>query len=389
MAAPFDPAAATADWLSHIPAAQRLAAQNAMDWRMTVWVMGGLVMIGIAALIARNDSLGAIRRRLEANGPQPWLSAVALSGGLTLILLAVSAVIDGLAYWRADMVLFAGGGVPKPPGFDVLVAAAASGLPLGVLIAMALVPLWLGLMRWRPRTWPLFAGGFMTAIILGLSWLPSALGASPALQPAAASPARDAVLALIAQTHLPASGVLAWPAAGLDGDVIGGFGPAKVLMGSDLLAAPPDQASAYVGHLMGHYVHGDTLIVCLIASLVITAGFFAMQRWTLPLAKLMCRRPPPDAADPEALPALAVIGMLTLTVASLAAGAYLRFANYGADAYSLDNARAPDGLVAILERTWDHAAVDPNPLEAAVLYTHPPLASRIAHALAWKAAHGG
>ena len=154
---------------------------------MAVWVMGGLVMIGIAALIARNDTLGLIRRRIEANGPHPWLASVALSGVLTLILLAVSAVIDGLAYWRADMVLFAGGGVPKPPGFDVLVAAAASGLPLGVLIAMALVPLWLGLMRRRPaRPGRCSPADSWRRSSSGSAGCRAALGASPALQPAAA-----------------------------------------------------------------------------------------------------------------------------------------------------------------------------------------------------------
>jgi Zn-dependent protease with chaperone function len=86
-----------------------------------------------------------------------------------------------------------------------------------------------------------------------------------------------------------------------------------------------------------------------------------------------------------------VIGGATLTLAALAGAAYLRWANFGADAYSLDHAREPDGLAAVIEDEWrrdpDHDAVAPSPLETALFYSHPPLKDRIAHAMAWKAVH--
>jgi STE24 endopeptidase len=81
--------------------------------------------------------------------------------------------------------------------------------------------------------------------------------------------------------------------------------------------------------------------------------------------------------------------MLAMTGAGLAAGGYLRWANVRADAYSLDHAREPDGLAAILEREWDHQSLDPSPVERALFYTHPPIADRIAHAMAWKASQAG
>jgi STE24 endopeptidase len=58
-----------------------------------------------------------------------------------------------------------------------------------------------------------------------------------------------------------------------------------------------------------------------------------------------------------------------------------------ADAYSLDYAREPDGLAAVLESEWDHQSLDPSPIETVLFYTHPPIPMRIAHAMAWKAAH--
>jgi hypothetical protein len=37
-------------------------------------------------------------------------------------------------------------------------------------------------------------------------------------------------------------------------------------------------------------------------------------------------------------------------------------------------------------RDADHNAVAPSQLETALFYSHPPLTTRIAHAMAWKAA---
>jgi STE24 endopeptidase len=140
---------------------------------------------------------------------------------------------------------------------------------------------------------------------------------------------------------------------------------------------------------MGHYAHQDILVVCLVAGLVLAAGFFAAQRWAPPLAGWIGGRRAQAPSDPEVLPALAIIGFVTLLLAGLAAGAYLRWANVRADAYSLDHAREPDGLAAVIEREWGHDSVDPGPLETAIFYTHPPLARRLGHAMQWKAAHGG
>jgi STE24 endopeptidase len=225
-------------------------------------------------------------------------------------------------------------------------------------------------------------------VILALGWLPYALMAGPPSTAAPPSATRDAVAQLIAATRLPADGVRLVADPGFSADVTGGFGRAEVSAGPLLLAGPPDEARAYVGHLIGHYVHHDVLIVCLVVAAVAFVGCLAAQRWTAPLARALGGQAVRGAADPRGLPALAVLGGATLVCAGLAGGAYLRWANVGADAYSLDHAQAPDGLAAVIEREWDHAAVAPSSLETALFYTHPPLSTRIAHAMAWKAAHG-
>jgi STE24 endopeptidase len=387
--AALDPVAvATQAWMERLPAAQRLAAQAATDARMIAWLGGGLVFLAVCGLIARSGLLGALRRRLDSERSSTWLASLALAGALAAVLSAVNALVSGFAEWRAQTLLSHGGGVAPPAPLGADLAQSAAGIPLAIAAAMLLVPPFLWLIRRAPRIWPLIAGSIAAVLILAIGWLPYALAAGPSLSPAAPTPASAGVMRLIADTGLPAHTVLFSPDPGFDADVTGGFGQAKVVLGPTLLAGPPAEARAYVGHLMGHYAHGDILAVSLVIAVSVFLGFLAIQRWTVPLARAL-GVVVESAADPEALPAMAMIGFLALTCVGLAASAYLRSANVGADAYSLDHAREPDGLAAVIEREWDHAAVAPSPLETAVFYTHPPLRSRIVHAMAWKAANGG
>lgn len=385
---PTDPAAATNAWLARLPQAQRLAADAYTDARLVGWIAGGVAVVAVCWLLARGGLLARLRRTLEADGPRPWLVAATLAGGLAFVLSVVSAAVGGVAAWRGDDLLRAGGGRPAA-GLAAHLASAGSGILPNVALAVLLAPPLLWLMRRRPKSWPLVAGAAVMAVILALGWLPYALSVGSALGPAPPGPARDGVMRLIAETGLPAHGVLMSPEPSFDADVTGGFGAAKVVIGPQLLAGPPAEARAYLGHLMGHYAHNDILLACVVFGLVLSGGFFAVQSLGRPLARWLGAHGVEGPSDPEALPALAILGFAALVVAALAGSAYLRWANVRADAYSLDHAREPDGLVTVLERDWKHDSVDPTPLEAAIFYTHPPLKSRLRHAMDWKAAHGG
>jgi len=140
---------------------------------------------------------------------------------------------------------------------------------------------------------------------------------------------------------------------------------------------------------MGHYAHGDLLALFVIWGLAGLAGCLAFARWGAPLARSLGARGVAKASDPEALTAAAIALVAAVALANLAGDGYMRWANVRADAYSLDHAREPDGLAAVIEREWDHESVDPGPLETAIFYSHPPLAPRLRQAMAWKATHGG
>ena len=387
MGAP-DPGAVAGAWLSRIPAAQRVAAHALTDLRLGGWLAVGAATVFLCVALMRSDLLGRLRRALEARGPRPWLVSATAAAALAFILASVRALIDAVDAWRADEIAARVGWAARP-GLLAHLAEAAASIPQAVVWAVLLFPPIAWLMRRRPGTWPVVLGVLAAAASVALIWLPYALSFGPASTVAPATPARDGVARLIAETRLPASGVLFSPDPGFDADVTGAFGHARVTLGPVIAAGPPTEARAYVGHLMGHYVHADVLAVSLILGAAAIGGCMAAQRWGASLARRLGASGARTAADADALPALALIALLTLAAGGLAESAYLRWANVRADAYSLDHAREPDGLAVVLVREWDHQALDPNPLETALFYTHPPLPTRLVHAARWKAPHGG
>ena len=113
----------------------------------------------------------------------------------------------------------------------------------------------------------------------------------------------------------------------------------------------------------------------------------ATGRFYAPVARRLGARAPLDVRDPAGLPVLAAIACACLFLAKPCNDAADRMINVRADQYSLDHAREPDGLAQSLLRDWRGDKVDPSAVEEAVFYDHPSLASRVKHAMVWKAAH--
>ena len=376
--------AATAAWLARIPAAQRLDAQAFSDWRLTAWTVGELAVIAACALMVRSGVLGRWRRALEAERPRPWLASAASAGLLALVLASLEAVLQAITSWRGQEIQ-----THQAQNLLAALAGTAGAIAPEVIAGVLLLPVALWLMRRLPRTWPLVVGTAITGLIVLAVWLPYVLSLGPPMTPAPPGPVRDGLVRLIAETGIPAHEVYYATDPAFDADVNGGFGQAKVSVGPLMAAAPPAESRAFVGHIMGHYAHNDILIYSLVLGLVMALGCFAVNWWAAPLARWLGARGAASAAEPEALPAAAIVFLLAMVCAGLAGTGYLRWANVRADAYSLEHAREPDGLVAAIEGEWNHESVDPSPLEEALFYTHPAMTGRIRHALAWKAARGG
>ena len=367
--------AAARAWLERLPAADRLAAHARTDVRLAIWIGAGVLLVGTCLVLARVDLGGRLRRAAEAGGLRLWLASGLSAVVVATMLAAAKGFYDVLVAWPAEAV---GGSLAERA------ATAAAGVWSAAVLALLFAPPLQWLLRGRPRAGPLLAGLAAIAVCLTAGWGPYAFGGDPALAPAPPGPVNDGLVRLIAETSVPAHGVWLSRDPSLEADVTGGFGRANVVVGPHTLDWPAADARAYVGHLMGHYAHADVFIVFLLYGLAAFAAVLAVQRWAAPLARSLGARQATIAADPEAAPAAALILIVALGVATLATTGYLRWANVRADAFSLDHASEPLGLASVLERTWDHESVDPNPIEAAIFYSHPPLSARLVQAMCWK-----
>jgi STE24 endopeptidase len=223
-------------------------------------------------------------------------------------------------------------------------------------------------------------------MMIALFWLPYARAAGPTdLAVAPAGPARAGLMQLIRDTKVPAGEIYLSSYDGIDADVTGTGHHARVVISRGLWAkASPAMLRASIGHLIGHYRHGDQLsLAVLLAGLTFTT-FLGVQLLAPPVARRLGLEGPGDSA---ALPLLAALFLLFFTADEVVEHAFVRAINVRADQFSLDNAKEPDGLAQALLLEWHGERVDPSPLEEALFYDHPSLKSRLIHAMRWKAEH--
>lgn len=373
----FDPAAAAAAYVQQLPAAERAAAAS-----HTAWSEGlGLAVVAVLLLacwaIARSGLLIRICARMDAAGRPGWMAGS-----------ACGAVLAGLAALAVTPVELVGAVLAGEAPLAALAMALRQDAVYALVGAVA-APLLFGLIRLAPRAWPLICGGFLATLVFASVWLPFAEASGPPPLPAApAGAARSGLLRLIGETHVPASEVYISANPAIDADVTG-VGSARVVISRGLWAkASPEELRGSVGHLISHYVHHDQLSIALLLAALTVGLFLAAKALFEPAARLLgaAVNGPDDAAG---APVLLAIAAVYLCGAICADHAFIRAINVRADQYSLDHARAPDGLAMALLHEWKGQEVDPSPLQEALFYDHPALEGRLLHAMRWKAAHGG
>ena len=161
-----------------------------------------------------------------------------------------------------------------------------------------------------------------------------------------------------------------------------GLGPTKrvVLFDTLLDRYTRDEVRLVVAHELGHVRHRDVQRSVLYAAIVAPAAALAVQRvsWTLS----------PERGTPAALPAVALAAMLVTAPIGLVGNRLSRALERRADQFALDLAGAPEAAVSF-ERSialQNVADVDPPRWVSRVLATHPPIAERIGHAVAFSQA---
>jgi len=164
-----------------------------------------------------------------------------------------------------------------------------------------------------------------------------------------------------------------------------GLGATKRIVLSDTLidGFTPDEIEGIVAHELGHQVHGDIWRLVALGGGMGFAGAYALHRLApLLIGRTRDRTGVTSLGDEASLPLLALLMTLLGFVAAPAQAAVSRAIERRTDGYALDLTRNGDAYASAMERLAVRALADPDPPSAVVffLYSHPPIARRIAAA---------
>jgi len=348
-------------------------------------VLSSLLIAAVAIIVLKTELLARLAARLQQDRPRPWIAAFACAGALLLAVTLVKLPLDVAGGWLADRTRLG----PTAPVMVYLARAWGRDFTLCLALTFG-AGLLIGLARQAPRSWWAWTGVPIVLAVIALAWGPYAAQAGSApLPPLPAGEARDGLLKLIQDAHLSARQIYLVASPEVDGDVTGLPGQARVTVDQGMIdhASVPEMRAA-IGHLAGHFVHGDQFGL---AALLAALGLFsliAIDRLHGPVSRALGEGRLNGPGDPVGAPIWLVLAVVLTGAGTVAERAYIRWINVRADQFSLDHARAPDGLAINLVRNWRDDNVDPGPLEEAIFFDHPSLQSRLTHAMRWKAEHG-
>ena len=176
----------------------------------------------------------------------------------------------------------------------------------------------------------------------------------------------------------------------LNGHVSGGFGSARVVIDDTALNSSPPMVIALAAHEMGHYVLAHPLKEVGWASLLAFLGFILISRVApLGLTRSGSLLRVPAVADSGSIALYWLLFTAWGFIAEPLNNAYARVAEAQADQFSLELAKEPEGLAEFMIHDADIARLKPTALDVALFYDHPSDASRVAHAMRWRAHHAG
>jgi STE24 endopeptidase len=386
----FDPAAATAAYLAQLPPEvhQRAIAYTHGEHWLLLW--GALVSIAIAWLILKSELLVRIRRRVSSSRRRPWLAVAAVAATALALEILMALPWEAYADWWRERSY----GLTSRPFVAWLLEDLAKNLIFGLVSLAFLLGLY-ALIRRSPRRWWLWGGGLASLVFVALLVL-APIFIAPLFNtytPAPPGAVRDAVVALAEANGVPSDKIVIFDGSRQSNrytaHVSGAFGSARVVM-SDVMfqkGADLSEVRAVVGHEMGHYAHGHTLLGAAFSGIMALLGFFLVDRLFPVVQRLVGAEGVEGIADPAGLPiiviVLTVLGLLATPISNSAT----RFIEADADRFSLERANEPDGLARALVKTIEYRAAEPSPVEEFIFYSHPSVGSRIRRCMEWKADH--
>jgi STE24 endopeptidase len=161
----------------------------------------------------------------------------------------------------------------------------------------------------------------------------------------------------------------------------------RIILADTLLTQfDPDEVETVIAHELGHHVHRDIPTGIAVSAVITLAGLgvaaLALDWGTRVLG---LDGPADVAAMPLLMLSLGAFGLLTLPLNN----AYSRWREVRADAYALGATGKPDAFASAMTRLANQNLADADPERWVVwlLYSHPPIRERVAHATAWRAGH--
>lgn len=383
---------ATSAWIATVdPATIELATRytRGNHW-LLLWE--ALVTIALCVLLARSGLLTRLAERMAARGRGRFVTAFVLSTMLLLGLSALALPWDYYADYYREARYGLAGGTAGQWLTEHLIMSVVSALALGLFLAL----FYRVLQRVRRRR-PLWLGT-LTAAFLALALLLYPVALAPlfnTFEPAPPGAVREAASALAARAGIPPQQIYLYDGSSQStrytASVSGLGGWARIQLSDTMFGEETDLPAvrAVIAHEIGHYAQQHITVMILFFAVFAAVLFAAIERlhpWT---ARATHRGRAPRFEEPAGLPVIIVLFTLLTLLSTPGLRGFSRWQENRADAYSLNLAREPAGLIRALLRTVDYRAPTPSPLEEWLFYSHPGIAHRIEHALRWEAARNG
>ena len=313
--------------------------------------------------------------------PGGWAARAALLGAIVSVLLALSSI--PLGYVFGYVVQHAWGLSNQAIG-DWLTDRARSTAIAAAFAAFAAV-VFFGVVRWQPRSWWLWGWATFTLLTAALSFLWPVLIAPlfNRFTPLPEGPLRTRVLTLAREAGVDVGEVYVIDASkrsSIENAYVAGLGSTKQMVLFDtLIEADDEDATAFVvAHELGHQVEGHVLKNVAIASAGMLLGFGALV-WLAQRPGVLSWVGASGISDLRILPAILLFVLLANLVALPAQNLLSRWFEARADEIALDLTNDPATATRVFRRLAFANLSDLRPPRLAVtmLFTHPPIASRI------------
>jgi STE24 endopeptidase len=358
--------------------------------RWQFWLsMAGLVL-AVAYLVALIVTDAAVMLR-------DWLTSVSPRWWVELVL---AVIVVGGGYRVVSFPLRWLGGFWLPRRFGLLhqpfhrwlwdvTKAAAIGAALSLLGATIVY----GLMRvtawwWLWSACVFFAGSAVLTFVAPI-WLAPLFYRLIPLEDAAL---RDRLLRLARKVSVPVLGV--WVAdqsrkSRTANAAVIGLGRTRRIVLFDTLINEfaPAEVEAVLAHELGHSVHHDVVRGLLVQGVITLVTFWAADRLLTAGTRWLGLDGPTDLGG---LPLFGLILMALGLVALPLVNGWSRHVERRADDFALRTAEDPEAFIGAMDRLGDLnlAERDPHYVKEFLLYSHPSVSRRIAHARATIRSHG-